>query len=589
MTDDTGHRTLLAILSADVVGYSRLMQSDERDTVNMLTECRTIFTTHVEARRGRIVDALGDNILAAFESPVEAVTAAIAIQREIGRQNSERPEERRMRFRIGINVGDVLVRDDALYGDGVNVAARLESLSDPDSVLISESVHGLVEGKFHDTFEFAGEHEVKNITTPIRAWRLAGSDTTRPQRTPRSSPKATSKPSIAVLAFENMSTDPEQEYFSDGIAEDLITELSKLSGLSVIARNSSFVFKGRNVDLREVGRDLGVRYVLEGSVRKAGSRVRVNAQLIDSETGSHLWAERYDRDLADIFAVQDEVTGEIVRALSVRLSRDEKRRSRSRHSADAEAYDYFLRARSYPISATGRAAARALTERAIAVDPDFADAHADLAHHLINESEFGVAPSHETIQLAIRSAETAIKLDPDSSSAHYALAKLKLFEDDRDGFAAAAKTALELSPNSAILLADIGRLYAHALGQLSEGAALARRAIALNPYHPGWYSWALMIEAVHTDDYATAVELLKSIDEPRVYCLSYGSMIYAAVGDHERSERAREDLLRDYPGYNWEWAYKHSHVHPDLRGRYIDLAKLANLPLTAAPETTSDR
>src|SRR5215510_12889456 len=376
-------RKLAAILSADVKGYSRLMGDDELATVRTLTAYREVITNLIQTHRGRVVDSPGDNILAEFASVVDAVQCAMEIQREITARNAELSPHRQMAFRIGINVGDVLTEDGRLYGDGVNIAARVEGLADAGGICLSEAAYTQVKNKLALDYEYIGEQQVKNIAEPVRVYRV--------QLTPKAVVPTTSteegatlalpdRPSIAVLPFTNMSGDSEQEYFSDGITEDLITDLSKLSGLFVIARNSVFTYKGTAVDVGEVSRKLGVRYLVEGSVRKAGNRVRINAQLVNATTGGHLWAERYDRELQDIFALQDEVTQKIVFALKVTLTPEEQVRFRQAPTNNLEAYDSFLRGQAYFWCLTREAnvQARQLFKRAIELDPQYAGAYAAL-------------------------------------------------------------------------------------------------------------------------------------------------------------------------------------------------------------------
>ena len=368
-------RKLAAILSADVKGYSRLMGEDEEATIHTLTAYREVMTTLIQRHRGRVVDSPGDNLLAEFASAVDAVRCAVEVQHELRVRNTELPAQRKMEFRIGLNVGDVVVEGEKLYGDGVNIAARLEGLAEPGGICISRTVHDQVENKLVLSYEYLGEQTVKNIAKPVRVWRVREPEVAAPAEstsvlrqaqherlsdsvTPSSSGQALSqpqsdpyasmltlpdKPSIAVLPFANMSGDPEQEYFSDGITEDLITDLSKLSGLFVIARQSVFTYKGKPVKVQEVSRELGVRYVLEGSVQKAAERVRITAQLVDATTGHHLWAERYDRPFKDIFALQDEITRRIVGALEVKLTPGEHEQVWRRYTDNVEAYDYLLR------------------------------------------------------------------------------------------------------------------------------------------------------------------------------------------------------------------------------------------------------
>ncbi|MBI3304547.1 MAG: hypothetical protein HYZ72_20990, partial [Deltaproteobacteria bacterium] len=346
-------RKLTAILSADVQGYSRLMGQDEEATIRTLTAYREVMATLIRQYRGRVVDSPGDNLLAEFASVVDAVQCAVEIQQALKARNTELPLERKMEFRLGLNVGDVVVEGERLYGDGVNIAARLENLAEPGGICISGTVYDQVETKLALEYEHLGEQTVKNIVKPVRVYRVR-MEPPSPGQPQGVAPTISQpglplpdKPSLAVLPFVNLSSDPEQEYFSDGMTEDLITDLSKLSGLFVIARNSVFTYKGKAVKVEEVGRELGVRYVLEGSVRRADDRVRITAQLVDATTGYHLWAERYDRELKDIFALQDEITQKIVFALKVKLTKEEQERFRRYPTDNLEAYDSFLHGLEY--------------------------------------------------------------------------------------------------------------------------------------------------------------------------------------------------------------------------------------------------
>ena len=384
MSDGRTTRRLAAILAADVVGYSRMMGTDEAGTLAALKRHReTIFDPAVAAHGGRVVKLMGDGTLVEFASIVDAVNCALAIQRAVHGQMKSNGTG--ITLRIGVNLGDVIIDGDDIYGDGVNVAARLEPLAEPGGICVASIVSESVGNRVDIAFADGGEVRVKNIERPMRIWKWhPGTANDSPgAANPEPVQAKLDKPSIAVLPFTNMSGDPEQEYFSDGITEDIITDLSKVAGLLVIARNSSFAYKGKNVDIRTVGRELGVRSVLEGSIRRAGNRVRITAQLIDAADGGHLWAERYDRDLTDIFAVQDEVTLQIVSALKITLSPAEKARVSETGTSDVAAHDAFLHGRELILAATKtRAAFEQSIEyfnKAIALDPGYGAAYAGLA------------------------------------------------------------------------------------------------------------------------------------------------------------------------------------------------------------------
>src|SRR5438445_4470945 len=451
-------RKLAAIFSADVKGYSRLMGEDEVATVRTLTAYREVMTALIRERRGRVVDATGDNLLAEFASVVDAVECAVALQRELRSLNAPLPVSRRLEFRIGINLGDVIVDGERIYGDGVNIAARVEGLAEAGGIAISGTVYDQVKNKLALAYEALGEHVVKNIREPVRVYRVlpelepAG---TRPEigkavgrrrwrramsllgvvllavargvavwslafRSRSPGFGLTDKPSVAVLPFENMSGDAGQEYFSDGITEDLITGLSKPSGLFVIARNSVFAYKGKALKPAQVSRELGVRYLLEGSVRKAGNRVRITAQLVDATTGYHVWAERYDRDLKDVFALQDEVTQKIVGVLAVKLTVPEKDRLGRAPTQNLEAYDDVLRGLEYHRRTTkeANAEARKMFARAVELDPDCAMAYAALVFAHLQAWQFQWSRDPETLQRALELAQQASAHDDSLAGPH---------------------------------------------------------------------------------------------------------------------------------------------------------------------------
>ncbi len=400
-------RKLVAILAADVVGYSKLMADDEAGTLAALkTHRKELFDPEIEKRNGRIVKLVGDGVLVEFLSVIDAAECAIAIQQALTKDDGP------IKLRIGINLGDVIVEGEDIYGDGVNLAARLEGLAEPGGVCISSLVYESVGNRIDSTFEYAGEHEVKNIDRPIKVWMWSSEANSRSPANTESQLAKQNKPSIAVLPFDNMSGDPEQDYFADGVVEDIITALSRMPWLFVIARNSSFVYKGRAVDVKEVGRDLGVRYVLEGSIRKAGGKLRITGQLIDATTSAHLWADRYDGSLEDIFDLQDQVTSSVVGAIAPKLELAEIERAKYKPTSSLDAYDNYLRG----MAAFHRWAAEENEEalnhfyRAIEIDPDFAIAHG-MAARCINQlavvqpSAIGTEEITEAKRLARRAAD----------------------------------------------------------------------------------------------------------------------------------------------------------------------------------------
>lgn len=458
MTGERVQRRLAAILAADVVGYSRLMETDEDGTLARLKALRgAVIDPAVARHAGRMVKQMGDGVLLEFASAVEAVTCAMEIQRQVPEHDAGSPPENQIRFRIGINVGDVIVDDNDLYGDGVNVAARIETLAQPGGIYISRSAADQVRDKIPVAIESCGSHSVKNIARPIEVFCLAGDSAPRntaapTAASPRHRPPMREKTSIAVLAFNNMSGDADQEYFSDGISEDIITDLAKLSELHVIARNSSFAYKKSPVSLTEVAAALGVRYVLEGSVRKAGNKVRVTAQLIDAATGGHAWAERFDRELTDVFAVQDELTQHIVTALKVRLTRSEMDRIADKPVADVTAHECFLRGREqvWLHTRAGNAEARAHMAEVLKIDPNCAVAYAYTSFAHVNDHINGWAAKPEKALLTgLDLARRAIALDDQLPEGHFVLGIALLWNRQADEALDAVSRCIALAPSSA--------------------------------------------------------------------------------------------------------------------------------------------
>ena len=480
-------RRLSAIMAADVVGYSRLMGANEVGTLTALNHRRTeVIEPRITKNNGRIVKLTGDGILAEFPSVVDAVECALAVQREMRSRNVEIPEDRRIELRIGIHLGDVIVEDGDIFGDGVNIAARIESVSRPGGVAVSAAVKDNVGNRLDVGFEDMGEHQLKNIAQPVRVFNVgapqpagAKGDAASPNAS-ATAPEALDKPSIAVLPFNNMSGDPEQEYFSDGITEDIITDLSNISGLFVIGRNTSFAYKGKTIQLQRVAAEMGVKFILEGSVRKVGERVRITGQLIDGATGGHLWASRYDRDLTDIFAIQDEITKTIVAQLEIKLLPAEKKAIDQVPTQNVEAYTYYLQGRQFFHYHTKRflRLGRQMFVKAVELDPRFARAYAGIAN--CDSKLVGIFGAHIPAEEILNSARKALELDPNLAEAHAAhgeaLAVIGRKEEARGAF----ERALELDPKSYESNFSAGR-FAFRANEHERAAELFKRALELQP------------------------------------------------------------------------------------------------------------
>ncbi|MCH8835564.1 MAG: tetratricopeptide repeat protein [Proteobacteria bacterium] len=527
-------RKLVAVIAADVAGYTRLMGADEDATMAAWWSHRKeLIDPTIAGYEGRIVKHTGDGFLAEFPSVLDAVRCAVAMQSEMARRNADVPEDRRMRFRMGVNLCDIMSDDEDIYGDGVNIAARLESLAEPGGVSISGAVHDQVRGKLDFSWEDLGERRVKNVAEPVRAYRMTPQTAAAPAHSapgrrkvwavagiaaalavvavaawylyPRPSPPPAAdihatemaalappdQPSIAVLPFDNISGDPEQDYFVDGITEDLITDLSQVSGLFVIARNSVFTYKGKPVKVQQVGRELGVQYVLEGSVRKSGNRIRINAQLVDAVTGRHLWAARYDRELTEVFALQDEVTAKIVSALAIKLTVDERERLSRAAVTSPEAYDTLLRGLELfrRFTRETNAEARVLFEKAIALDPQYARAYADVALTHGMDVTFGWTDAPEAANArGLEFARNGLALDDTLPQVHFALASTYLRHRRYDESIAADRKSIGLDPNYADGYASLAMSLAYA-GRPEDGLKAIRKAMRLNPRHPFFYVW----------------------------------------------------------------------------------------------------
>jgi TolB-like protein/class 3 adenylate cyclase/Tfp pilus assembly protein PilF len=544
-------RRLTAILAADVAGYSRLMGTDEEGTHDRLKAHRhALVDPKIAEHRGRIVKTTGDGILAEFPSVVDAVRCAVEVQRGMVERNTAVPADERIEFRVGINLGDVIADGDDIFGDGVNVAARLEALAEPGGICVSRMVHDQVRDKLAFAFEDLGEHQVKNITRPVHAYRIPVA-TSVSVKVPLPLPD---KPSLAVLPFQNMSGDVEQEYFTDGIVEEITTAISRLSWLFVIARNSSFTYKGKAVDVKQVARELGVRYVLEGSVRKAGNRVRITGQLIDTASGAHIWADRFDGALDDIFELQDQVASSVVGAIEPKLLQSEIERAGRKPTDSLDAYDLYLRAlaQSNKVTDEGMREAVALLKRALAIDPSYAPAAARIAYSRIVQISFGWEVSDaertEAAQLAAQAIEIG-KDDPDAL--RMGAWALSVFCGAHGTAASAVDRALSLNPNSAYGWLTSG--YLSCLRNRPEPAIEAfERAMRLSPLDPlhgtftGGIAWAHLLAG----RYAEAVEWAdRSLHEdPRhIPVVRFKLVACAHLGRIEEGRQLLQQVLRLQP------------------------------------------
>jgi adenylate cyclase len=572
------NRKLAAILAADVVGYSRMMAADEAGTLAALKRHReTVFDPAVAAHKGRVVKLIGDGTIVEFASVIDAVNCALSVQRPAEHAPDQRASQAAIVLRIGINLGDVIMEGDDLYGDGVNIAARLEPLAEPGGICISSIVNESIGNRIDVRFQDGGDITVKNIDRPIRVWRWHPSITAVPSPSiaPNPGPNGAGQ-SIAVLPFTNMSGDPEQEYFSDGISEDIITDLSKIAGLTVIARNSSFTYKGRSVDVREIGRELGVRSVLEGSIRRAGQRVRITAQLIDATSGSHLWAERYDRDLTDIFAVQDEVTTQIVGALKVTLSPAEKARLVEKEPSNIAAYDCVLRGREIMLGKdkNRETFVEAVTyfKKALELDANYSQAYASLgfAHMFDYQNRWSDDPD-KSLKLAREYAQKAIDNDPNEPMAHGAAALTAIFEKDFDRAQAEVDRTLALNPSSALAHNLLGTIRSYS-GRPLEAIPAIEQAMRLDPAFRPQFLHFLGIAYLLAGKYETAAAMLRQ----RILLVpntDFSRAVLAAtlghLGEIEEARRVWAELMKINPKFSFSAYIGRQPMRPDDAERVV--------------------
>jgi adenylate cyclase len=550
-------RRLAAVLAADMVGYSRLMEVDETGTLARLKTHRLeLIDPAIAKNRGRIIKTTGDGMLVEFHSVAAAVLCAAEIQHRMARRNSDVAPARWIQFRIGINLGDVIVEEDDIFGDGVNVAARLQVLAEPGGICVSGAVRDQVGERLDNVaFEDLGEQSVKNIARPIRVFRvrLEADATAAPagEKDEATATASAKKPSIAVLPLANMSGDPEQEFFADGLTEDIITELSRFRDLLVISRNSTFVHKGKAVKVQEVAREFGVDYILEGSVRKAGDRVRVTVQLIDGETDRHIWAERYDRKLEDIFAIQDEVTRAIVATLPGRVEAATHDRAKRKTTDNMAAYECVLAARvlHHRSVREDNEAAQRLLNRALALDTNYAHAHAWKACVLGQSWIYGwCADRDATFQQVADELEIALALDDNDSDVHRILAALNLTRDDHDKAAYHQERALALNPNYDLVVVQQGELLTW-LGRPEEGIDWIKRAMRLNPYHPERFWNHLGRACFCAEKYAEAAEAFARITRPDHTHHAFLAAIFAQMGDGVAAAAHTAEVVKREPGF----------------------------------------
>jgi adenylate cyclase len=560
MTEERINRRLPAVLAADVVGYSRLMGGDEAGTLAALKRHReAVFDPAVAAHNGRIVKLIGDGVIAEFGSVVDAVNCALSVQRSNAAAPDQGASQPVIVLRIGINLGDVIIEGDDIYGDGVNIAARLEPLAEPGGVCVSSIVNESVGNRIDVRFQDGGDISVKNIDRPIRVWKWHPSATApAAARSNAAETPDVATASIAVLPFTNMSGDPEQEYFSDGISEDIITDLSKIAGLMVIARNSSFTFKGRSVDVRAIGRDLGVRSVLEGSIRRAANRVRITAQLIDAATGARLWADRYDRDLTDIFEVQDDVTRRIVDALKVTLSPAENARLANTGTTNIESYNCFLRGRELLFGSTKNREtfeqSKTSLMRAIEFDPNYAQAYAGLgfAYTLDYQNRWSDDPDG-SLPLAKHYAEQAIEKDPKEPISRVVAAMVASRERDLDRATSEAQIALSLNPNYALAYNVLGGIRSYS-GQPLEAIPMLERAMRLDPAHSEQYLHFLGMAYLLAGKDETAATLFREriVLVPRTdFSRAPLASALGHLGEVDEARRIWRELMEINPKYSF--------------------------------------
>ncbi|WP_432816964.1 adenylate/guanylate cyclase domain-containing protein [Sulfitobacter sp. JB4-11] len=620
-------RRLTAIMAADVVGYSRLIRENEAGTLASIKEHREeLIEPVVSARNGRIVKLMGDGLLIEFASAVEAVQCAIEFQYFIGLKSEDTTKNNQIHYRIGINIGDIVVENDDIYGDGVNVASRLEGLAVPGGIYMAANVFDQVKDKLDLTIEDLGPHDVKNIDEPINVfsllldekakalvstmpqpiaparrswlvgaivalavaiggmvlWQIWDPSSQSPDTVDLAAVPSVGKPSIAVLAFDNLNSDPEHDYLSDSFSENIITALSRFVDFFVISRNSTFTYKDQPVKVQQVAEELGVRYVVEGSIQISGDKLRVTAQLVDATNGKHLWAESYDRNLEDIFSVQDEVTRTIALTLNENIDLAEYDRLKHQPTDNLGAYELFKRAQeqSFTFTKGGNIRAMELSRKAIDLDPDFASAYIELAWTHNFGYRWGwteITPREESLALAFEMARKAIKLEPYNFKAHQVLASITVQTGDLEKAASIFEKAISLNPNSAQVLADSIDPLVYG-GRAGEAVERMQAAIRLNPHHPDWYLWNLGWAQYFAQDYEGALASIEKMNGIPDRLRRTLAPILLRLGREEEARTMMDEFLRDNPGYDIEEAQSAPFTDEEYHNRWLDDLRTLGVP-----------
>ena len=582
-TEQKVTRKLSAILSADVKGYSLLIADDEAHTIRTLKVYRQIMSDLIRQYSGRVVDSPGDNVLAEFGSAVDAVTCAVRIQDKLEKENARYVEDRRLRFRIGVNIGDVVQDGDRVYGSGVNVAARIEGLADPGGICISRNTYDHVKDKLDLGFEYLGEHQVKNIKEPVRVYKIIlDTESTKPIMEEYF--ELPNKPSIAVLPFTNMSGDPKQEYFSDGLTEQIIGGLCKVSNLFVIARNSSFAYKGKSISVKQIARELGVKYILEGSVQKANNQVRITAQLIDATTDYHIWSDTYDRDLHDIFALQDEITMKLMDTMRIKLTVGEQARLWAGMTKSIKAYDTYMQGNEcfLKVNQKDNEQARQYFEEAIDIDRKYAHVYAALGNTHILDLAFGWSKSQvKSFEQAEINVEKALALNDSLDLAHGLRSWIYLIQRQYEKAIEEGKRAIELNPNGA----EAHAIFAFTLFSSDEtelSIKMLNRAFRLCPIPPPHFYIFLAMAYRNNGEYEKAIELAKkglrgNPDQLTAYLVLDAS--YSFLNRTVEANKAAEEIMRIHPNFSLEY---YANIIPyknhETKERYVEALRRAGLP-----------